>query len=258
MPRKVTVQEAASQIGAEIGADFNPNKKGFQKAKPRGGTAIRPLDALQRKALAQLKQKHYIYNVSPIFHWRRRASNVNFFIARRPVDKKVSVPCVVLPSADRLVIKGEGVAEHVITLGEDLVKDVLGLFQTPNKKGYNLAEAGCFYTAVPLESLPAEERETLIEDAEEAHRQYCSRKVLEADEWWGDPKTRGWIVKKHRDCAHFLNEDRDWVTRKAPPKAPPTEECVFCGYANKPGVVKCFNCKEILDKKKYAELQAGA
>src|ERR1700761_1583808 len=106
MPKKIqSIAELQNEVGQAIA---NPRQKGFQKMKPRGGTAIRPLDALQRKALSGLTQEFFVYNVSPIFNHRRRASNVNFFIARRKQDQRTSTAMVVRPAAVRYVVKGEG------------------------------------------------------------------------------------------------------------------------------------------------------
>lgn len=263
MARKVA-EAVAAKISSETGHDFQP-VKGFQRMRSRGGIAVRPLDQLQRTALAGLKARRYIYNVSPIFAWKRRAGGQGFFVPKRHDGERVSHALVVLPASVRYVVKGEGVAEPVITLAEEMVKDILGAYDNPRKKGYDLREAGCFSTETPLEKLPAEEREEILAEAEEKHRLFCAKKVLQADELWPDAKMKLNVIEIHRRCLLFLQSldptshewDRDWAARRGQKKAA-TVECKFCGYEVKPGLAKCPNCKEVLDAKLYAKLQASA
>lgn len=235
--------------------------------RSRGGTAVRPLDALQKKALIEIrKERRYIYNVSPIFAWKRRAGGVGFFVPKRHEGEKVSHALVVLGASVRYVVKGEGVAEPVITLAEDMVRDVLGAYENPRKKGYDLREAGCFSTDAPLERLSAEERETLLENANEKHRLFCARKVLQADEFWPDQKMRMNVIEVHRRCLLFLQSldptshewDREWAARRGTKPGPAKIECRFCGFENKPDLAMCPNCKQVLNKKLYEKMQAEA
>ena len=235
MPRKVN-EAVAAKITAETGHEFQP-VKGFQRMRSRGGIAVRPLDQLQRTALAGMKARRYIYNVSPIFAWKRRAGGQGFFVPKRHEDERVSHALVVLPASVRYVMKGEGVAEPVITLADEMVKDILGAYENPRKKGYDLREAGCFFTEQPLEKLPAEERETLLAEAEEKHRLYCAKKVLQADELWSDARMKNNVAEfPHRKCALFLQSLepgtewlRPWVSPRGEKKGPKPETAIRPG-----------------------------
>jgi hypothetical protein len=248
--------------GNRSGPPAGPDAQQIESNNNRRLLDISPME--RRGADTIFMNKYYIYNISPIWNFVRNHLKLNqapwYFYDETP---KVSKPVVIPGAFLRKYDSDADTSKAYIMEGVDVARDFLGLNQqdqpadpTPQARKNALTLYGCFYTSKPFEELPAEERTNILETSKTAHIAIAREKVFEADAMSDNPKELMCINKFHRAAARFLREEPNhrWVIAQ-PSKPANTEECVFCGYDNKPGVVKCFNCKEVLDQTAYDALK---
>lgn len=226
----------------------------------------------------------YIYNVSPIFEWRRTYKGLGvFLIPRRPkvgdviketIDGKlverviseedikgkyrVSPPVVIQHAYRQSYDKGDNRRVPYVEFGEEIAESLVG-----NSKIYpadlahpanNLENWGVFITyGHPLHELPESAQDELYTQALTVHQKRCYEKIAKADtliDRFPDS-----VLEIHRQCALFVGEDRKWVTDRGKPKGLGTTECPFCGSQIKTTVVKCPQCQEIVDPVRYQAMK---
>lgn len=219
----------------------------------------RGLTKSDRALLAAGGDRVFIYNVSPIFqHVKPMQSYGKVTIAKRSEKERYTAPLVIEPHLVRQYDGGDRLIKNMISEGIEVAEDIVGNSKDYPQEPYNnLENFGVFMTVGrPIEELPKAEQEKILLAAENKHLDMCRQKVYQADQLHSAGKT-SYIPEMPRLCALFLGEEEDhpWVARSSKPKKA-TEECVFCAFANKPGVIVCQNCKEVLNQEKYDALKA--
>jgi len=223
----------------------------------------------------------WIYNVSPIFEWRRQYKGLGTFtISRRPsigqiilVDDKehtitdadikgrfrVSQPLVIQHAYRQSYDKGDNRRIPYVEFGEEIAESLVG-----NSKLYpadllhptnNLENWGVFITyGKEFHDLPKEEQDEIFLKACAVHQKRCLEKVQIADRHINRfPQT---VLEMHRQCALFVGEKRQWVTERGLQIKIDTMPCTFCGSDIKSSVVKCPFCQEIVNIPKYEAMKA--
>lgn len=224
-------------------------------------TQTYPLTHAQRAALDYGGTACWIYNISPIFAWRRSYQNLGeFLIQPRERAKRISTAIPIARAYQMSYDKGDRRRQPYVEYGEDIAESLLGcskeypldLVRPTN----NLVNWGCFITyGHPLEELDLAEQEKLLHEASVVHDVRCREIVLQGDQLFNAHPT--WLCETHRLAALEVNEMRPWVTQRSTKDTQPKKECPFCGHENKSSAVKCAgaSCGEILDYAKYKELQ---
>ena len=207
----------------------------------------------------------YVYNVSEVFdHKRPVQGRGQAYIPRRKAGEAVSEALVIPAFLVRDFDRGNRTREQFVEEGEDIAMDILGCNPNyPILDVNNLTLKGCFYTiGKQIEELTEKKRSELIDTANLKHEDHFRRKVLEADQYHSSNHGH-WITEMYRLCALHLQErfpredwTRDWVAKRGRSTVD-TDDCAFCGYTNRSGVVKCQNCKEILNQEAYDKLVAS-
>lgn len=233
-------------------------EKGIDALISQGNTrGVRGLSKSERRMLAQGGPDIYIYNVSPIWEWHRPVPGRGEVIVQKcKQGEKVSAPLVVPNIVTRDFDRGSGVRQMYAEEGLDLAQDILGCSEEmPGHPMNNLVGYGCFYiVGKKFEDLPVSEQQRILDEANDKHNQKCREKVLEADQLWSNPVSKGWLTDMYRLCAIHIGEEREWVAKRG--RSSPVQECPFCGWEVKRGIAKCTNCREILDKELYEKLKA--
>jgi hypothetical protein len=214
-------------------------------------------------------QKHpvYIYNVSPIHRWDRYQGQLGTLVINKCDDgQRVSEPLIIPGCIVRYFDKGFGKQEAMIEGGMEIAEDICGCSKEypPDSPTSNLTNYGVFILQKPIDEYPEKKQLEFINEALQKLIPQLQLRIQEADQWWQGvpaPVYKGLIVSIHRDALRLYNEltgskeERPWATIRYQGKA--TEECKFCGFANRSGVVKCQNCHEILDTEQYEKLKKG-
>ena len=263
MPPKVATpqQAAAAQAAAATMTDVrNPNATGSGNRFQR----TRPLTKFERDALRVPVPCVYVYNISPIFKWAKDYPGLGpMTLMPRKEDERVSEPIVLHDRLVRGFDGGNGIRRLMVENPLDIVQDFLCCSPDfPGRPENNFTRYGCFYTeGIPLSEMPKEEQEKILDAAELEHRNRLHEKVGEADALQ-NTQFRVCITEVHRKAALYLHrtgdiqELPDWVQRRS--KLNTTEECRFCGFENRRGIVKCRNCHEVLDQEAYDALKKGS
>lgn len=246
MPRNVATPEQAARAKSATTEIVNENKF----------LGTRPLTKMDRRVLQNAPPDVFVYNVSPIWQWNRPVvGRGEVVIQKRKADAVVSDPLEVPGALIRDYDAGNRVRRAYVEEGLDLVEDILCCSSDyPGMPQNNLTHYGVFYlVGKRLEDLPEEKQQEILFEANSKHDAKCREKVLEADQLWSNPQTKSWITDMYRQCALHVNEEREWVAKRGKPSR--LAECPFCGWEHKPGLAKCPNCHEILDKKLYEKLK---
>ena len=245
-------QAAAAAAAVSEFSDVRTGKGGGVNKFSR----TRPLTRFEREALRQPIEAVYVYNISPIFSWRKDYPGLGMMsLFARKADQKYSDAIVLSKRLVRTFDGGNRIQRLMVETPLELVQDFLVCSpEFPGRPENNLTGYGCFYTVgEPIESLDPAAQQKILDEAELKHVNKLHNLVAQADSFYNSSNMQFAIVEVHRKAALYLGEERDWVARRA--KLNPTAECPFCGYENRRGVAKCRNCHETLDVKLYAELQ---
>jgi len=78
--------------------------------------------------------------------------------------------------------------------------------------------------------------------------------IAMADADWQRNKNMLAVSDLQRAAARCLGIQKDWLVAT---KAEETISCPFCKTAIAPDSIKCFNCKEVVNQKKYEEMTKG-
>ena len=260
MPPKVATpqQAAAAQAAAATMTDVrNPNATGSGNRFQR----TRPLTKFERDALRVPVPCVYVYNISPIFKWAKDYPGLGpMTLMPRKEDERVSAAD---RSACRLVRRLRWRKRNPPTHGRESARHragfpllLAGFPRAPGKQSHALRLL-LHRRNSPLE-MPKEEQEKILDAAELEHRNRLHEKVGEADALQ-NTQFRVCITEVNRKAALYLHrtgdiqELPDWVQRRS--KLNTTEECRFCGFENRRGIVKCRNCHEVLDQEAYDALK---
>ena len=221
---------------------------------------VRGLTKSDRALLNSEGDRCYIYNVSPIFqHTKPMQQFGKVTIPKRVENERYSSPLVIEPHILRQYDGGDRIIKNMISEGVEVAEDIVGNSKDYPQEPYNnLENFGVFMTVGKrIEELPQDEAEKILLAAENKHLDMCRQKVYQADQLHSAGKT-AYIPEMPRLCALFLGEEEDhsWVARSSKPKSE-IEECVFCAFGNKPGVVVCRNCHEVLNQEKYDALKTN-
>jgi hypothetical protein len=116
------------------------------------------------------------------------------------------------------------------------------------------AKPGMFWLAgrydhSEVEELFAEE----LAAARERHRRWYINLTRMADSDWNKNHNIMVISDLQRTAAKSIGHKAEWVTAITA-EAPMMIKCKFCQVDINPEVVKCPNCKEVVNEKKYKEL----
>ena len=274
-----------SVTGAGVSA-ANDNSERGQKVKKycdtRNAQRVQPMIRSQLVAL-EAGTPCYIYNVSPIFTWRRMYKGLGTFdIPKRPsigdvvketIDGvvkeitvteadihgryKVSKPVILNHSYRMSFDKGDNRRVPYVEYGEEIAESIVG-----NSKLYpadlvnpanNLENWGVFITyGQRFHELPKNEQDELYLNALTVHDKRCREKVAKADQLIS--RFPDAVLELHRQCALFVNEDRPWLTSRGKRHAEMIP-CPFCASDIKSTVVKCPNCQEIVDIERYQKMK---
>jgi hypothetical protein len=223
----------------------------------------------------------WIYNVSPIFEWRRQYKGLGTFtISRRPsvgqvilLDGKehtvtesdilgrlrVSQPLLIEHAYRQSYDKGDNRRIPYVEYGEEIAESLVG-----NSKLYppdllhptnNLENWGVFITyGTTFHELPKAQQDELFLRASALHQKRCYEKVQIADRHINRfPQT---VLEMHRQCALFVGEKRPWVTERTIQAKIDVMPCPFCASEIKASVVKCPQCREIVNFERYEAMKA--
>lgn len=240
-------QATKKMVGHDIYKGFNKDSQKFANNQK--------FSRFEREALQMPIDAVYIYNISPIFKWQKDFAGLGTLtLFPRKSDQKVSDPVVISDRMVRAYDGGNRVQKKMIETPLEIVEDFLACSTDyPGRPENNLTSWGAFFTVgKSLEEMDPREAQVIIDEAELKHQNKCEQKVAEADALSRSPNLNGCVVEMHRKCALYLGLKRDWVASRD--KLNATEECVWCGFDNKRGVVKCRNCHEVLDPTKYKEM----
>ena len=225
----------------------------------------------------------WIYNISPIFEWKRGYKGLGTFtIQRRPeagqvvmengkeytvtADDirgryRVSQPLIIQHAYRQSYDKGDNRRIPYVEYGDEIAESLVG-----NSKLYpadllhptnNLENWGVFITyGKRFEELPKDEQDTLFLKASLAHHKRCLEKVGTADRHINRFPTA--VLEVHRKCALFTGEKRAWVTDRGAEVTAKGQliECPFCASEIKASVVICPQCKEVVNQEKYDAMKA--
>jgi hypothetical protein len=227
--------------------------------------AVQGLSKMDRRIVRAGGPSIFIYNVSTVFDWKRPIQGRSrAFIPKCKAGELVSEALEIPPFVVRDFDKGNRNRSQLPEEGKDIAEDILGCStEYPGLPVNNLTNYGCFYlVGKRFEELPEKERQKILDEANDKHDNMCRTKVLEGDQLHSAGHSH-WLTEMYRLCALHLqirfkreNWARDWVARRGGSTVE-TEDCVFCGYSNKRGVVKCQNCHEILSQEAYDKLIAS-
>lgn len=277
-----------SATGAGVSAATDNSERG-QKVKQytdtRNAQRVQPMIRSQLMAL-EGGQCCYIYNVSPIFEWKRLYKGLgSFVIPKRPTvgdvviethdgkhvehtvteedvrgKYRVSKPVIINHSYRMSFDKGDNRRVPYVEFGEEIAESIVG-----NSKLYpvdlinptnNLENWGVFITyGKPFHELPKAEQDELYLHAMTVHEKRCREKVAKADQLIS--RFPDAVLELHRQCALFVNEDRPWLTSRGK-RFKETIECPFCGSDIKSTVVKCPECQEVVDIERYQKMKKNA
>jgi hypothetical protein len=259
MPPKV-----ATPAQAEAAKTAAAGMQDLRTGAPGSGNRFqrtRPLTKFERDALRQPVGVIYVYNVSPIFKWHKDFPGLGpMNLQPRREDQRVSDPIEIIDRLVRGFDGGNGIRRLMVENPRDIVEDFLCCSpEFPGRQENNLTRYGCFFLEdTPLDELPQDEQEKILDAAELEHRNRLHEKVGDADALQ-NTQFRVCIGEIHRKAALYLHkvgdiaELPDWVQRRS--KLNTTDECRFCGYDNKRGIPKCRNCHEVLDQEAYDRLK---
>lgn len=221
---------------------------GHELAKENARIVPQVSETLRR--IAEEKKVH-IFNIYPV-SWRKSLGSLGTFTipacadngSQRPEDwapysKALIVPGLVFESFD-MGTKHLSMAHWD---GMDVAKDILGL--TDGLAANSLERWGVFIAAgatpTKEELLQAKKRlsATMAEALQEGDRK-----------WRGSDKERKELSDYHKRAAQYLNQKREWDSLAAEQVS-----CKFCGEPIKPNLIKCPQCREILDHQRWLEAQ---
>ena len=223
----------------------------------------RPLTRFERMALKAPVDAVFLYNISPIFHWKKDYPGLGTLnLPPRRDDQECSDSVAILQNLVRAFDGGDSTQRFMVEVPIDIAQDFFVCSpEFPSRPENNLLNYGCFYTeGKPLEEFAAEERQKILDEAELKHRNRLHELVAQADSFYNSANMQYAIVEVHKQAALYLQskgnilELPDWVARRA--KLNTTEECRFCGFENKRNVVVCRNCREVLDQEGSDKLKS--
>lgn len=254
MPRNVASPEQSAVAQAQTAAIPASNR--FSR--------VRPFTRFEREALNAPVESVFLYNISTIFKWSKDYPGLGALtVFPRKQEQEYSDAISFEKHLVRTYDGGNRIQRLMVETPLEIVEDFLVCSPDyPGRPQNNLVGYGCFYTiGQPLEKFTAHERQDILDGAELKARTKYHEKVAEADAFNNSPNLQWAVVEVHKQSALYLHEVGeiselpDWVARRA--KLNTTDECQFCGFANKRGVAKCRNCSEILDQELYAKLTAA-
>ena len=276
-----------SATGAGVSAENDMSDRGRkvrQYTDSRNKQRVQPMIKSQLIAL-EAGEPCFIYNVSPIFEWKRMYKGLgSFIIPRRPkvgdivketIDGhikeitvteemvrgkyRVSVPVNIAHSYRCSFDKGDNRRVPYVEYGEEIAESLVG-----NSKLYpadlahpanNLENWGVFITyGKPFHSMTQAQQDELYLNALTVHEQRCREKVNSADRLIN--RFPDAVLELHRQCALFVGEDRPWLTSRGKRSASMVE-CPFCTSEIKSTVIKCPQCQEVVDPKRYASMKGA-
>ena len=274
-----------SATGSGVSASTDTSDRG-QKVKryvdSRNQQRVQPMIRSQLIAL-ESGLPCYIYNVSPIFEWKRMYKGLGtFVIPRRPnvgevIKEKnaagqfvehtvteedirgkyrVSKPVILNHSYRMSYDKGDNRRIPYVEYGEEIAESLMGNSKLyPSDLTYptnNLEAWGCFVTyGKTFHELPKDEQDELYLNAVTVHEKRCREKVQKADQLI--TRFPDAVLELHRQCALFVDEKRPWLTSRGK-RSSAMIECPFCGSDIKSTVVKCPECREIVDVERYKSM----
>jgi len=274
-----------SATGTGVSAATDTSERG-QKVKnycdTRNSQRVQPMIRSQLVAL-EGGVGCYIYNVSPIFEWKRMYKGLgSFVIPKRPSvgdvvietrdgksvehvvteedvrgKYRVSKPVILNHSYRMSFDKGDNRRVPYVEYAEEIAESIVG-----NSKLYptdltlptnNLENWGVFITyGKPFHELPKDQQDELYLNAMTMHDKRCREKVQKADQLIS--RFPDAVLELHRQCALFVGEDRPWLTSRGK-RHKETIECPWCASEIKSTVIKCPNCQEIVDVERYEKMK---
>lgn len=266
MPRPVVATpEQTARARAEVGS-VQPGSTGPMPQNRILG--VRGLRKAERRMLEKGGPEIYIYNVSPIWSWKRPiAGRGDVMIPVRKKGDKISQPLVIPNVIVRDYDAGNRTRQMYTEEGQDVAEDILCCStEMPGMPQNDLTGYGCFYlVGTKFEDLAKDEAEEIFGTADAKHEAKCREWVMNGDQLADNDITRRWITPVFRMCAVFLAErgdrsmyERRWVSVRGQEHRPKVEECRWCGTENKPGLVLCPNCKNVLDDARFAAMSKKA
>lgn len=224
-----------------------------------------PLTKFERKQLATETDAVYIYNVSPIWSWRKDFPRFGpVTVPKCNPGQRVTEPLVLDKRIIRPFDKGNRLQGHMIEEPIEIAEDLLCCSQDyPGRPENNKLLFGCFYLVnTSLADLSDKKRDDEIGRAVDRHIEKCLIKVDEADTL--AIQHRDWITKMYVECAVYLEakgllnlSEHPWVTKRGKRgQQEDMKECSFCAFPIKATAVVCTNCKEIIDQAGYDKLKA--
>jgi hypothetical protein len=274
-----------SATGAGISASTDTSERGQKVKQYTDSRNMQRVQPMIRSQLVALEggTACYIYNVSPIFTWRRMYKGLGTFdIPKRPSvgdivkeevngkvreititeedirgKYKVSKPVIINHSYRMSFDKGDNRRVQYVEFGEEIAESVVG-----NSKLYpadlvnptnNLENWGVFITyGAKFHDLPKEQQDELYLNALTVHEKRCREKVQKADQLIN--RFPDAVLELHRQCALFVGEDRPWLTSRGK-RAKEMIECPWCGSDVKSTVIICPNCREVIDVERHAKMK---
>jgi hypothetical protein len=275
-----------SATGSGISATTDTSERGQRVRRyvdSRNQQRVQPMIRSQLIAL-EAGEPCFIYNVSPIFEWKRMYKGLGtFVIPKRPsvgdvikeivagkeivrtvteedVREKyrVSRPVIISHSYRMSYDKGDNRRVPYVEFGQEIAESLVGNSKLyPTDLTYptnNLEQWGVFMTVgKKFHELPRGEQDDLYLTAMTVHEKRCREKVQKADQLI--TRFPDAVLELHRQCALFVGEDRPWLTSRGK-RSSNMIECPFCGSDVKSSVVKCPNCQEIVDIERYEKMKA--
>lgn len=272
MPRNVATPEQSARVQSEVGVGSGFGKAGGNlrvdgEIASNRVAGVRPLRKSDRRLLNAGDPAIYIYNVSPVWQWTRpmiRKGEV--VIPRRgKLPAKVSLPLTIPGAVVGDYDAGNRFRQQFVEDGVSVAEDILCCSkEMPGMPQNDLTGYGCFYlVGQKFEELIESEQDAILVEARRKHEEKCREKALEADQLADNDITRRWVTscEMYKLCALFLAEEcgdktmleRRWVSRRG--RTTIVTECKWCGAENKPNLVVCPNCKNVLDEERFEELK---
>jgi hypothetical protein len=282
--------ELLTAVGGASMTALNPRVAEVMAAHNRSGR--RPLNPYEAKQLADGEDHpFYIYNVSPIHTWERRAGKQGTrVIPVRKWDEKVSIPVVVKGCTVSWSKQGPGQEQPLLEGGKEVVEDICGSGPLYDSRSSNsdLTRQGLFICEKPFTPeylptsrlirlnkasgtaiqqlrqeflMPISDQNELIQDATGKLLVHLQDRILEADNYYmGGAEQRKFVQSTgwFRECLKAFNHitgqkvTKPWASIQIDDAL---VACLFCGNQNKPGLALCPNCHQVINQVLYDQLK---
>lgn len=217
-----------------------------------------PLSKSEQKTLAESLEKFvYIYNVSKIDQFTVKAPMGHIIIAKCERGKQLSEPCKIPAKVRRRDFNGVRFMEWLedgLEMAQDLCQ--CSPDYVAGDPANNLTSYGVFITEKPFEELSKSEQFRILGEATTKYKARIKALVLQGDELARNVVTEKFVGPIHRAAFAESGEKAEKHPWAGFDDKTEGVDCIYCGFANKPGVPKCANCKEILNPELYRKLQA--